>query len=217
VGKSSLMNALARRDVAIVSARAGTTRDVIEVHLDLGGYPVVIADTAGIHVTGDDIEIEGVRRARARASQADLRVVLLDARTWPEIPQEIGTLIDDSAIVVVNKIDVKRPAGPLRIGAREAHPLSALTGEGCTALVTLLEREAIARMAVSEAPVLTRLRHRQALEACLAALRRAIETSVMELRVEDLRLAVRENGRITGRVDVEDILDVIFQEFCIGK
>lgn len=217
VGKSSLMNALARRDVAIVSERAGTTRDVIEVHLDLGGYPVVVADTAGIRDSGDEIEREGVRRARARAAHADLRIVLLDAGVWPEVPGEIAGLIDGESLLVLNKIDTRRPPGTLEIGGRHVAPVSALTGEGIASLVEILEREAIARMAVSETPVLTRLRHRQALETCLEALQRSLNAPMTELGAEDLRLAVRGIGRITGRVDVEDLLDVIFREFCIGK
>ena len=217
VGKSSLMNALARRDVAIVSARAGTTRDVIEVHLDLGGYPVAIADTAGLRASEDEIEREGVRRAEARAAQADLRLVLLDATSWPEVPDEVRAMIGGESVLVLNKIDKQRPAGPLALDGLPLHPISALTGEGIDALVAALARLAGERLALAEAPALTRLRHRQALEETRAALARSLAASSPELAVEDLRLAMRELGRITGRVDVEDLLDVIFRDFCIGK
>jgi len=217
VGKSSLMNALARRDVAIVSSRAGTTRDVIEVHLDLGGYPVVIADTAGLRASEDEIEREGVRRAQARAAQADLRLVLLDATTWPQVPAEVRAVMERGSVLVLNKIDRQRPAGPLFLDGTPLHPISALSGEGIEALVAALARIAGERLALAEAPALTRLRHRQALEAARAALERSLAASSPELAVEDLRLAMRELGRITGRVDVEDLLDVIFRDFCIGK
>ena len=217
VGKSSLMNALARRDVAIVSARAGTTRDVIEVHLDLDGYPVALADTAGLCASDDEIEREGVRRAQARAAQADLRLVLLDATSWPQVPDEVAALSGPASLLVLNKIDRGLPAGPLMLEGQPLHPISALTGEGVEALVRALASLAGERLALAEVPTLTRLRHRHALEAALAALRRALSASLPELAVEDLRLAMRELGRITGRVDVEDLLDVIFRDFCIGK
>ncbi|HKO09668.1 MAG TPA: tRNA uridine-5-carboxymethylaminomethyl(34) synthesis GTPase MnmE [Alphaproteobacteria bacterium] len=217
VGKSSLMNALARRDVAIVSERAGTTRDVIEVHLDLAGYPVVIADTAGLRETGDEIELEGVKRARARAEHADVRIVLLDATSWPKIPAHVAPLFGPTSLLVLNKIDRRRPAGRLEVSGHPLHPVSALTGEGMDELVRELERLARERLTLAEAPSLTRLRHRQALESCVEALQRSLSAALPELAVEDLRLALREIGRITGRVDVEDLLDVIFRDFCIGK
>lgn len=217
VGKSSLLNALARRDAAIVSEIAGTTRDVIEVHLDLGGYPVLLADTAGIRESGDAIEREGVRRALARAEEADLCLVMLDATAWPRVPPEIRRVIDRSSIVLLNKIDLARPQGRLFIEDRPVIALSVASGEGMGDLVGQLAREAVARMGLSEAPTLTRLRHRQALERCVEALDRSTQARLPELAAEDLRLAARELGRITGRVDVEDLLDVIFRDFCIGK
>jgi tRNA modification GTPase len=213
VGKSSLLNALARREAAIVSATAGTTRDVIELHLDLGGYPVVLADTAGLREAGDEIEAEGVRRARARAEGADLRLVVVDARHAAADLAALGPIAEGDAVVVANKRDLA-PAAAL---PERALPLSVATGEGMPGLIELLGREVGARLATGNAPVVTRARHRAALEACLAALRRALTASLPELMAEDLRLAARALGRITGRVDVEDVLDVIFREFCIGK
>ncbi len=217
VGKSSLLNRLARRDAAIVSATAGTTRDVIEVHLDLAGYPVILADTAGLREGAEAIEGEGVRRARARAANADLKLVLLDASAWPEVDPTVDDLVDADSVVIINKADLSTPAPPLRVAERPALPVSVLTGEGLDGLLKALEREVAARLADSGAVALTRVRHRAALEACVAALRRSLTGALPELAAEDVRLAARSLGRITGRVDVEDVLDVIFRDFCIGK
>ena len=216
-GKSSLLNLLARRDAAIVSETAGTTRDVIEVHLDLGGYPVVVADTAGLRDGGDAVESEGVRRARARAEDAELKLAVFDGETWPGRDAETERLVDSDAVAVVNKSDLGTPAGPLEVNGVPALPVSALTGDGIDDLLGALEAEMAARSATGAAPSLTRARHRQALEECRAALARSRDAAEAELAAEDLRLATRALGRITGRVDVDDILDVIFQDFCIGK
>ena len=207
-GKSSLMNALAGRDAAIVSAQAGTTRDVIEVHLDLGGYPVILADTAGIREGADPIEAEGIRRARARAEAADLRLLILDAGV-PESLDGFAALRGTDTLVVWNKTDqAPAPADGLAV--------SAATGEGLSALIAALGARAEGMLA-GEAPLVTRERHRAALEQCVANLARAVAGRDPALVAEDLRLAVRALGRITGRVDVEDLLDVIFRDFCIGK
>ena len=216
-GKSSLLNWLARRDVAIVAATAGTTRDVIEVQLDLGGYPVVLADTAGLRESGDAVESEGVRRALARAAAADLKLVVLDATTSVDAPTR--ALIDGAAVVALNKCDLlaDQAAVTAAIEAQPVWPISVLTGDGLDGLLAELERRVGAELDPGEAPALTRLRHRQALEDCVAALDRAAAQPATELRAEDLRLAARALGRITGRVDVEDLLDLIFREFCIGK
>jgi tRNA modification GTPase len=208
-GKSSLLNALAKRDVAIVSETAGTTRDVIEVRLDLGGYPVIVADTAGIRESDNAIESEGVRRALARAENADIALLLVDAST--EKPLE-GLPEDISPdIVVWNKIDIGQP----RIGGIS---ISARTGEGIPALLSTISTlcAKLLKSKSSDAP-LTRARHRAHLEEALAALERSAKIPDRELFGEDLRLALRSLGRITGRVDIEDVLDVVFREFCIGK
>jgi tRNA modification GTPase len=213
VGKSSLLNALARREAAIVSATAGTTRDIIELHLDLGGWPLVLADTAGIRDTTDEIEAEGVRRAKARAEAADLRLIVVDAREAAAQLGDLGALAASNAIVAANKVDLGGAALPA-----QAIPLSVKTGLGLADLAERLRREAEARLAGGEAaPIVTRVRHRAALEAAAAALRRARAAVAIELMAEDLRLAARALGRVAGRVDVEDLLDVIFREFCIGK
>ena len=216
VGKSSLVNALARRDVAIVAPEAGTTRDAIEVHLDLGGYPAILTDTAGLREAAGAVEEEGIRRALARAGDADLRLVMLDARA-PEPDGTLAGLIDGGALVVLNKTDLCDAPPPREVAGAAALPVSALTGDGLDALTGRL-RAAVEGCAASGAsPAPTRLRHRLALEACLAALERAAAQPEAELRAEDLRAAAAALGRLTGRVGVEDVLDAIFRDFCIGK
>jgi tRNA modification GTPase len=209
-GKSSLLNALARREAAITSPIAGTTRDVIEVAIDLAGYPVVLADTAGLRDSADVIEQEGLRRALKRAEEAELRLFVFDA-TRPEDARGAAPWPGPDTLLVANKIDVARE----RVCAR-AIAVSALTGEGLPELIGTLSSR-IAQIYDVTAPVLTRARHREALETALAALRRSLAADLPELRAEDLRLAWRSLGRITGRVDVEDLLDVIFRDFCLGK
>ncbi|HXZ00563.1 MAG TPA: tRNA uridine-5-carboxymethylaminomethyl(34) synthesis GTPase MnmE [Stellaceae bacterium] len=216
-GKSSLMNALARREVAITAASAGTTRDVIEVALDLGGYPVLLADTAGLRASGDAVEAEGVRRARARAAAADLRLIVLDAAR-PEEAAAVAGLMDETALVVANKIDLAPAAGWAdALGAGPALRLSVRTGEGMAALLARLQAEVARRFEPTGAPLITRARHRQALEDVVGSLDRFAAAELPELAAEDLRSAAQALGRITGRVDVEALLDIIFGEFCLGK
>ena len=219
-GKSSLVNRLARRDVAIVTAQPGTTRDVLEVHLDLRGYPVTLLDTAGLREATEEIEAEGVRRARARSARADLRLLLLDGAAWPTVDAAILSLIDEDTLCVVNKADLVRLPDRLEIGGRSALALSCRTGAGFERLLEALSALAAARMTVGNTPLLTRSRHRTAVRATLEALERfelAVERGEIALLAEDLRLAARALGRITGRVGVDDLLDLIFAEFCIGK
>ncbi len=210
-GKSSLLNRLSQRDVAIVSETAGTTRDVIEVHLELEGYPVIIADTAGLRDVHDEIESEGVRRAEERAHQADLKLAVFDGAKWPDKDPHTRALIDDSALVVVNKSDLLDKID------FDYLAISAETGDGFDILLERLKKEVEERCHLSASPALTRTRHRSALENCLENLKRFPDAPESELKAEDLRLAARALGRITGRVDVEEILDIIFKEFCIGK
>ncbi len=217
VGKSSLLNRIAGRDAAIVSSLAGTTRDIIEVHLDLGGYPVILADTAGLRETAEAIEEEGVRRARARAESADLRIVVFDAEALPNLDAGSLALLEEQAIAVVNKCDRKTAPIPQRIGAQPVLALSAESGAGMEALLAEVQRRAAVLLEGSGAPAITRARHRVALQETEAALRRALQAGSAELAAEDVRLAARCLGRITGRIDVEEMLDVIFREFCIGK
>ena len=275
-GKSTLLNRLAKREAAIVSPYAGTTRDVIEVHLDLGGWPVTLLDTAGIRESEDPVEMEGVRRARERAVGADLVLWVVDAAdegaeevvknaaakgaanlTGHTLRNVTGEpLSSPPTWLIRNKIDmvqsVRERNEYMSISIQKNDPvfdpinslknmgnntlthrnesmstrsdlefsISALTGEGFDALLQQLQRQAEAFLAGSESALITRERHRHALEETLAALRRAQQPDVAakeDLLAEELRLAARALGRLTGRVDVEDILEVIFRDFCIGK
>jgi len=215
VGKSSIINKLSQREAAIVSSIAGTTRDVIEVRMDVAGYPVTLADTAGLRASADEIEAEGVRRALGRAEHADLKLLVFDGGSWPGVDPETAKLIDDQAICVVNKADLLREPEPVAVEGRAALKLSCKTGLGFDALVSEIARRA--KGAMSGGEVLTRARHRAAVGEAKAALDRARVAGQLELKAEDLRLAVRAIGRIAGRVDVEEVLDLIFKEFCIGK
>ncbi|MBL6078019.1 tRNA uridine-5-carboxymethylaminomethyl(34) synthesis GTPase MnmE [Belnapia sp. T18] len=207
-GKSSLLNALVGREAAIVSARAGTTRDVVEARLDLAGIPVTLADTAGLRDATDEIEAEGIRRARRRAEQADLLLLLFAA----DQPPDAETLAwhRPNALVVHSKSDL----GPV---PSDGLPVSAHTGEGLPALRARLEAEALSRAGTTAETLLTRPRHRAALQDALAWLDTLPSAPLPELRAEALRAALRAIGRITGRVGVEAVLDVVFGEFCIGK
>ncbi len=318
-GKSSLLNALARREAAIVSPQAGTTRDLIDVHLDIGGYPVILTDTAGLREMADRsetqsaIEGEGIRRAKARAENADLKIIVFDGAVWPQTDETALAQIDSDSLIVINKADLfsgiqdsgsriqerknlPPPCGESRGGgssvgknvqdsgfgiqekvmrhpgecgdssfqnAQGGHqkadrkiplllregvgeglsvknspyiegdnkritnktlpipriplPVSALTGQGIDALLDTLHKEIDARFTASASPPLTRARHRAALEACAEHLNRALNVPQTDMRAEDVRLAMRALGRMTGRVDVEDLLDIIFKDFCIGK
>ena len=221
VGKSSLLNALARRDAAIVAETAGTTRDVIEVHLDLGGYPVIVADTAGLREAADGVESEGIRRAEARAAQADIRLAMFDITLWPELDAKTLALVNDDTVPILNKADLLGPGqGPgakERVGGRPVVIASAKTGTGLAELLKCLESMVSHRIDLAGSPALTRARHRDSLNDSVDALSRFAGASEAALAAEDLRLAVRALGRITGRVEVDDILDVIFRDFCIGK
>jgi tRNA modification GTPase len=212
-GKSSLLNALAGREAAIVSARAGTTRDVVEVRLALSGVPVTLADTAGLREAADEIEREGVRRARRRAEEADLVMAVFAADAAPDA----GTLawVTPGALVLANKTDLA-PA-PAAIGGIAPLAVSALTGAGLDALRARLEAEAARLAGADEAAALTRPRHRAALSDAVGWLAEAEGAPLPELASEALRAALRALGRLTGRVGVEDVLDVVFRDFCIGK
>jgi tRNA modification GTPase len=223
VGKSSLMNALARRDVAIVSSEPGTTRDVLEVHLDLGGYAVVVADTAGLRDAAGEIEREGMRRTRERARAADLVLWVVDATAPVALPTDLAA--EPTRILqVANKSDLVDPAqrsGSLKSLSEES-PLgiSALTGAGIPELLDRLASlvaTSVEGAAGTIAP--TQERHRVALQSCADALTRCLseKTLAAELAAEELRVAADALGRITGRIDAEEVLGQIFGRFCIGK
>ena len=203
VGKSSLVNALAQRDAAIVSARAGTTRDALEIRVVLGDVPVTLVDTAGLRETVDEVEAEGVRRARRHAEQADLVIHVIDACSGVDVsgPQDL---------VVCNKIDqAPAPAGILGVSAR--------TSAGVPALAGILSQRARDLTAQGGAAPFTRARHRAGITEAAAHLADAARARWPELRGEELRLAMRALGRLTGAVGVEDLLDTVFGQFCIGK
>ncbi len=203
VGKSSLINALARRDVAIVSPQAGTTRDLIEVQLDLGGVPATLIDTAGLRETGNVIEAEGVRRAKARAAEADIILHLCKP----------GDRVPEGAIAVYPKADLR----PAQAAHGSGFHVSSLTGVGLGALESALLARAAELTGRGEDAIVARERQRVALAACVDHLADARAEPDHVLRTENLRLALRALGELTGRVGVEDILDQIFGRFCIGK
>lgn len=225
VGKSSLVNALAEREVAIVAATPGTTRDALETRVVLGGVPVTLVDTAGLRETADAVEAEGVRRARARAADADLVVAVASAdfpasgpglsRPSMSLPAAIDGRDtpghDGAAVLVFNKIDLGGAVPEAAIG------VSARTGAGLDALRDRLAAAARTLTENAGPPALTRARHRAALQETTGHLARAADAELPELLAEDLRLALRALGRITGQVGVEDLLDTIFARFCIGK
>ena len=219
-GKSTLFNRLARRDAAIVSPFPGTTRDVLELHLDLGGYPVTMLDTAGIRDTGDPVEREGVRRASVQASGADLVLWVIDAAGQ----DKPSTQVPAAAWVVVNKMDLAdlKEKGNIEsefINKNVIHFISSATGTGVTELVGAISGFAESFF-TREAALVTRERQRAHLRETLVALQgaqRAAQEGREEIMAEHLRLAARALGRLLGRVDVEDVLDVIFRDFCIGK
>jgi tRNA modification GTPase len=216
VGKSTLMNQLARREVAIVSPHAGTTRDIIEVQLDLDGYPVTVIDTAGIRATEDPVEQEGVRRARARAADADLVLWLVEDDSHDHA---IGGTAP--VWIVRNKIDLNalKPhvAGMGRTCGNRYFEISASRGDGVQELMTALVGHAEDYFGAGEDALIGRERQRTLLRETAALLQRSMEGKGEELVAEDLRAAAHALGRLLGRVDVEDILDKIFREFCIGK
>jgi tRNA modification GTPase len=237
VGKSSLLNALAQRQAAIVSDIPGTTRDVVEVRLVLAGYPVWIADTAGLREAADAIEAEGVARALARAEEADLRLAVAEAGA--DIPASLTSAVRDGDLIIRSKADLVSDLGSQVVsqgagcGACGSLGVSALTGEGMPELLSLLTRRVTETLGREEAPVLTRARHRRLVEAAHGALQGAIAALARgpELAAEDVRVASAaigrltgridvedlKIGRLTGRIDVEDLLDEIFSSFCIGK
>lgn len=219
VGKSSLLNRLAGRPAAIVSTMAGTTRDVIEIRLDIAGLPVILADTAGLRESADLIEEEGVKRARERAVDADLRLVVLDGTDLVQADAEsLALLAEGRALAVVNKIDlVRRDDIPAQLSGSPVFPVSAETGEGIDILLAAIGDVLASSAEAVASPPLTRARHRKAVEEAHTALSRALDEALPELVAEDVRMASRALGRINGRIDVEDVLDAIFRDFCIGK
>ena len=213
-GKSSLLNQLAGREAAIVSHHAGTTRDVIEVELDLNGWPVILFDTAGLRDASDHVEQEGIRRARQLAERADINMVVFDGTDAILDSHSLG-LLDARSLVVVNKMD-QAQALPSDIGGHSVVGVSAASGQGIDALLQTLALRAESSMS-GEQFAFGRARHRAALMQAAEALRFCDLSGPVELAAEEVRRAVNAIGRITGVVLADDILDVVFREFCIGK
>jgi tRNA modification GTPase len=210
-GKSTLLNALAKRDAAIVTAIPGTTRDIIEVPLQLAGYKAIVADTAGLRDTPDEIEAEGVRRAAAWAGAADLRVWLVDGtvEVASTPPESLGP--DD--LILRTKRDLGEGRGDL-----PGTPFTTRSPNDVAWLERTLAERVVAALAGEEPPAATRLRHQRLVQEALDRLRQAVrETEALELAAEDVRLAARALDRITGRIDPEAVLGKIFASFCIGK
>lgn len=206
-GKSTLMNALCRREIAIVSPSPGTTRDILEARLEIAGIPVTILDTAGLRDTEEFVEAEGVRRARARIETADL-VLVLRAHDAPDEDGEPA--ITGRALYVRTKTDLGHdPSVGLAI--------SAVTGSGMDRLTDALASEVVRLAGLTGNPAFTRARHRAALSAATTHLACALDADLPELRGEELRSAMQAIGRLTGAVGVEDVLDSVFSQFCIGK
>jgi tRNA modification GTPase len=229
-GKSTLFNRLARREAAIVSPYAGTTRDIIEVHLELDGYPVTLLDTAGIRDSAEPIEQEGMRRARERAASADLVLWVTDVSADDRNRSGVPPRADGASLwLIKNKIDLAPSQAKAAIDNEPKNSewefifsISATRGEGLDAIASALARFAGDCFAGGEASLVTRARHRRALEDTVGAIEAALaEAAAKDLReeliAEELRRAATSLGRLTGRVDVEDVLDAIFRDFCIGK
>lgn len=220
-GKSSLFNALIGRDAAIVTPEPGTTRDVIEAHLDLAGYQVRLMDTAGLRDTGHAIEAEGVRRARASAAEADLRLWVIDASASDGSWREARDLAQPGDVLVLNKADlpVGADAGEASANGLETRSTVASSNAGVEALRQLLTERAVSASSGAEFPAVTRERHHLLLAQAQQHLARAGNSLVQgsELAAEDVRLAARALERVSGRVDPEEILGQVFAQFCIGK
>jgi tRNA modification GTPase len=218
-GKSSLMNYLSNRDVAIVSEIAGTTRDVIETHLNIDGYPVIISDTAGIRDSQDEIEKKGIKLSLNRAEKADLKLVVVDAKSL-DFNDVLKGLLDENAILVVNKSDLlEKDIGP-EVKKTNHVLISIKENKNIEELILKIKNNLKNKFLTSDDILITRERHRQHLQQCLDHLNnfnKKKEIEDFDKAAEDLRLATRHLGMIVGKVDVEEILGSIFNDFCIGK
>ena len=218
-GKSSLLNLLSNRDVAIVSEVAGTTRDVIETHLNIEGYPVVVSDTAGIRDSKNEIEKKGIKLALDNAENADLKLIIIDAKSI-DFKGVLKELLDEKAILVVNKSDLLKEDLSSEIKNFEHVLISVKNNFNIEDLIIKIKNKLKNKFITSEDILITRERHRQHLEKCLNYLKRFEEKNEaqdFDKAAEDLRLATRHLGMIVGKVDVEEILGSIFNDFCIGK
>lgn len=212
-GKSSLINYLSRRELAIVSSEPGTTRDMLEAHLDIGGYDVTLVDTAGLREGEGEIESEGIRRATQRAHRSDLKICMLEAKHAAEQYQEMLPHIDANTLIVINKTDL---AVPPALPARSIH-VSVKEGKNMNSLIEAVMQKVQDMMGKTPSPLITQARHRNSLEEAAKALDGFSLDQPLELACESLRQAAFSIGKITGNVSVDELLDVVFSRFCIGK
>ncbi len=227
VGKSALFNFLAKRDIAIVSEYAGTTRDVLEAHIDIGGYPIILSDTAGIRESSDPIESEGISRARKKSCEADLKIELFPYSSTvikTEVQKCISistTLMKPSqgnTIYVLSKADDISNDHYIKIDGIDFLPISILKGTGTERLISVIKEKVEEKFGYDkDTPVITRQRHRNCMKKAIEHLQRFSIDNPIELMSEDLRLAASELGMITGIINVEEILSNIFNNFCVGK
>ncbi len=211
-GKSSLINALTKKDAAIVSSIPGTTRDIIEVYMEIAGYPVIFADTAGLRETSEEIESEGIKRAKNIAENSDLILFIFDGNSEFDLQKETNEFTHKESLIIINKSDIsdKKVENSINISAK--------TGLGLDILLDNIKNIVVDSMSIGEDPVLTRERHKLSLQETVECLDRAIKSSdAMDMMAEDVRLAARALGQITGIVMVDEVLDIIFKDFCIGK
>ncbi|BET35565.1 MULTISPECIES: tRNA uridine-5-carboxymethylaminomethyl(34) synthesis GTPase MnmE [Wolbachia] len=215
VGKSTLFNFLAKRDIAIVSEYAGTTRDILEAHIDIGGYPIILSDTAGIRESSDPIESEGISRAKKRSFEADLRIELFPFEQRHNINCNV---VNSDTIYVLSKADDVINNYNIKINGIDLLPISILKGIGTNKLISLIKEKAKEKFGHDrDTPVITRQRHRNHMQKALEHLQRFNIYNPIELISEDLRLATFELGAVIGIINVEEILDSIFSNFCVGK
>ncbi|WP_440918768.1 tRNA uridine-5-carboxymethylaminomethyl(34) synthesis GTPase MnmE [Candidatus Pelagibacter sp.] len=218
-GKSSLLNNLSNRDVAIVSEIAGTTRDVIETHLNMDGYPVIISDTAGIRNSKDEIEKKGIKLSLDRAEKADLKLVVVDAKSI-DFRGFLNDLLKDNAILVINKSDLINGELDPEVNKLDHVLISLKENINLDKLILKIKNKLKTKLIMNDDILITRERHRQHLVHCLGNLKNFLEKNDkkdFDKAAEDLRLATRNLGMIVGKVDVEEILGSIFNDFCIGK
>ena len=217
-GKSSLLNLLSKRDVAIVSEEEGTTRDIIEVYLNIDGYPIILADTAGIRDAKNDVEKKGISLAINKSINSDLNIIMIDNSTH-KVDLKIRNLITKDSIVVYNKSDIKDLKSH-ELGEQDNIIVSVKENKNIDKLVKKIKKKLSAKFIKTEDVLITRERHREKLNACLKELDKFLsknQNEDIEIAAEDLRLATRHLGAIVGKVDVEEILGSIFKDFCIGK
>ena len=216
-GKSSLLNLLSKRDAAIVSEEEGTTRDVIETYLNIDGFPVILADTAGIREAKNDVEKQGISLALGKSKDSDLKIIMLDNSTI-KINSEIRNLIDSESIVLLNKSDIDKKQN--HKFEAETILVSVKDNKNIDLLIKKIKEKLGSKVKDNINVLITRERHRVKLNKCLSEIENFLKKDQerdIELAAEDLRMATRHLGSIVGRVDVEEILGSIFKDFCIGK